>query len=635
MFSLPFQGQLYDGEEQDSFSRIVQPPPIARVDVIKGAGWDETQGDDINLAAAQVIARYNDQIVNFFMGQQQNADNMGSGGQWAHEIQFEAGALVARHVNNQGTAMLHVEVRPTNTSGAPQGLNSGGFFDIKIPFTGYPVNLTPDAMKPWGLYAWDWLQNGACGIAGTAFQGLEYFEVEVKTLPDGTPPSEFFPQYADDDGVTTATDIWTIDTTGETLFFPGDLKDFLTPTIGIVPSQFTSIPNRNSIIPAVMPGTDAGATEARSISVSPSKGRWTNLTGTIWDDATYWISDPAVWEGDASLFPSYFDVQLLTQYTTDKGKVVNSLMMWEDTNPDSRKDADKTKFIGIQGDYLIGVNGTDVFQVSTSSGGIYFSNSYLPTEAQILAQYSVISKHELVDGPIAIHDREPYNAGYLWLGKVGGVQQIPFYTTAVVPGQNHGIAVPVCYVGTLGYQAGAFTNYSVANDYLIGTLYQGKDFDYDDYCAIGGPHYTAPVGANAFGSHAWIIKGAGDDMLNTLSPLADVDIGETPNGCWTGINLESIAVDDVIMVAVDTVHRKVWFGKNKYWYDINGQSQYTPTDPQLKPAAFLDGDTKQKYYPAAGARWGYAFLRMRFGTATKYAPPAGFTAYGLVTIPPP
>jgi hypothetical protein len=87
---------------------------------------------------------------------------------------------------------------------------------------------------------------------------------------------------------------------------------------------------------------------------------------------------------------------------------------------------------------------------------------------------------------------------------------------------------------------------------------------------------------------------------------------------------------DVIMVAVDVVHHKIWFGKNNKWYDTTGATTYAPGSKELKPTMLLDKGTK--YYPACSARWGHTKLQMLTGSATKYKPPSGFTVYNTILI---
>jgi hypothetical protein len=122
---------------------------------------------------------------------------------------------------------------------------------------------------------------------------------------------------------------------------------------------------------------------------------------------------------------------------------------------------------------------------------------------------------------------------------------------------------------------------------------------------------TAQIPDANVGDHTWIINSDRDPAT----------------GQWAGDNMGPLKVGDTIMVAVNKTG--TFFGKNGKWYDRNGVSQYAPGAEELAPTASGVGIGM---VPCCSARVGHTKLQMRFGNATKYLPPGGFTAYGVVTV---
>lgn len=211
--------------------------------------------------------------------------------------------------------------------------------------------------------------------------------------------------------------------------------------------------------------------------------------------------------------------------------------------------------------------------------------------------------------------------------------------------------------GSLGYTKGKFTDDDFSNSYLVGDYLNGPGanfpvnsgsltllrFDDDNLLSFlfePNPDIQPPAGVNKIGSHVWAFKGRGDLLASTTSASDDGPLmppiggdGAMFNGVWSGVDLGTLDVDDVVMFAVDTGSRSMWFGKNGHWYDKNGQSQYAPGDPRLLVSLMLDGsgsgDDEQLYYPAATLRVGPSHVRFLFGEQTNYIAPGGFTYYGV------
>jgi hypothetical protein len=120
-----------------------------------------------------------------------------------------------------------------------------------------------------------------------------------------------------------------------------------------------------------------------------------------------------------------------------------------------------------------------------------------------------------------------------------------------------------------------------------------------------------------------IFKGRGDNLAAIKTIGTDTGHG----GVWTGVDLVSLAVNDIIMIATDCDSRKVWFGKNGTWYGPSGGA----ADPVggSGNACLMDGAAGQRnYYPGASYRYGPTHLRFLFRRdQLTYAPPAGFLPY--------
>jgi len=125
-------------------------------------------------------------------------------------------------------------------------------------------------------------------------------------------------------------------------------------------------------------------------------------------------------------------------------------------------------------------------------------------------------------------------------------------------------------------------------------------------------------------------------------------------GQFTGVDLGTLAVGDVIMIATDTSTGYVWFGKNGTWYGPGDSHGVTvalnpSTDGPAhgtKWAAVMDGGSasaqpvttpsgpydyatgRPRYFPAVGYRIGPLKANLLYGDKVKHTPPSGFTAYG-------
>lgn len=105
-------------------------------------------------------------------------------------------------------------------------------------------------------------------------------------------------------------------------------------------------------------------------------------------------------------------------------------------------------------------------------------------------------------------------------------------------------------------------------------------------------------------------------------PVGDGSAIGAPISQYSGVDLGQLAEGDVIMVAVDTTTRQVWFGKNGSWFGSpsNGSGH----------AGLMDGTEKtDPYYPAVGYRLGDFAADIRAGAGLSYSPPSGFKSYGV------
>lgn len=243
---------------------------------------------------------------------------------------------------------------------------------------------------------------------------------------------------------------------------------------------------------------------------------------------------------------------------------------------------------------------------------------------------------------------DPEFGATIWryVGEVGGV----FYEDMIYPSSKSTIpAFPNTerIIGPMVYIPQQFVTGAVDNITLLGNFFPAQGVTASMYIGTFGGFKAvtyqhqipeiistsapgSPLGVNSFGGHTWVFKGRADQLYNATSPLAD---GSPGDGIWSGVDIGALGVGDIVMVAVDVKNDKIWFGKNNKWYDVSGVSQFAPGSKNLQPTMLLDKGTQ--YFPACSARWGHTQLKLRTGTALKYQPPAGFTAYNLVTIPTP
>lgn len=207
-------------------------------------------------------------------------------------------------------------------------------------------------------------------------------------------------------------------------------------------------------------------------------------------------------------------------------------------------------------------------------------------------------------------------------------------------------------LGDLGYQAGFFLSQAFDQQAITGDYFESRTSNVTQnsgtielvfnplpantiaFAYEANPGLTPPTGANVVGTHTWVLKGRGDLLGDANTATDDGPLvpplggdGALFNGVWSGVDLGHLALDDVIMLAVDTSTRQVWFGKNGKWYDKHGVSPYVPGNVNLLPAMLLDGETSQDYYPAATLRAGQSQVRFQWGVSTKYQRPGGFDDY--------
>ena len=677
MFKPPFQSPPYDAKELDSFATQVQAPPIGRVDIILGAGWDRTLGGDPIKASQDIIRFYSGRLEQFFRGQEHNF-NLGVSNFLGSEMIVPG--LTARFSSNQGTNMLYLEVHPQNTGQHGSEIQTGGVFVIDAPFTEWSIIGPPyftsaggyvQSPPLWGAYLWDSPQlanTGGTGLLSTPLDGKVYWEVEVLALPSGV-PATISTTPGTDDGSTTKWDVFSADPDQIQFLFPSDLNTFLTPVLGLVPETFLDDkPKKNIVLPKKIIGTeDASKPGARTIGVVPSKNRYSEYTTTTWVNGRYvmkngvYSTDFRDANGPVPWNNSWAKTGKSVPETAKDGisTLVSGLTTYQCLNPKSRKEKDKTVHLPVGGNmWVVGIQGSACLVTGARSSPWSYmladENSFpLPyLISECLGTHDVFGNPGIkpwseglphyppgataIDGGYGEYNEWPFDA--VTTSSIGSGQTIWAYQWGF-SGTTLGSTRVYAVWGTIDFIPGVETTSSIANYAVIGDVFWGDDFktaDYSTVCAAGGSHYTAPVGVNKLGPHAWVFKGRADQLKSTKKPGAGdatpVASSDTMKGLWTGVDLESIQVGDVFMFAVDTKSRKVWIGKNKKWFDITGQSEHDPSRPQLAPVTYMDGDKDTKYYPACSYRLGHTKLRMRFGTMTKHLPPSGFTAYDLVTI---
>lgn len=134
----PFQLPPYSGQtDGKQFEAVVQAPPIGRVDIVLGPGWDYSAGEDPNLIAQSMINQYAGRLNQFFRAQSHNY-NIGAV-EYAGTMMQEPG-ITARYSAVQGTEMLMLEVSPTTQGTRPSLIvDLSGTFIVEGDFNGYPI----------------------------------------------------------------------------------------------------------------------------------------------------------------------------------------------------------------------------------------------------------------------------------------------------------------------------------------------------------------------------------------------------------------------------------------------------------------------------------------------------------------
>lgn len=653
-------------------------PPQVRITITPTAdGWSDATSEARAQAVEAIITAQAGVLHSFIQGQRQQVDQ-NQDTFWAKRIVLDQ--LTISYTNSSGQEIIEIDVKPTNAPTSGGSLDISGVFVVDVPFTVFPIKLPPPAPPSWGAYAWDADDAagdaqadavGASGICIAPISGQVYFEVEIDVIPRGSAPATIVTTPGDADGSTLSTDLYNISPASISYLFPNDLDTFLTPVIGVVPDYYVDKSwKKNTVAYGRVIGCDwqDAPMAPRSIGLVPAKNRYTNYNASVWTNGRY-VMKNTVYSTDfrdtyslySSSWASSVGSQILDTSPDGISTLVSGLTTYQCLNPQSRTDADKTVQLPVGGHYwIVGIQGAGVMlsgprenpyayifadettfplgalqtlQAAHTSiffdpkGAYYaFDNglpNYPPGAQEINGGYDVDNVWPLnaeTEGPLGTMTDVSYNWGYA--------------------GQFYNSVRVYAAWGMITFIPGSTKNSTTANYNLIGDVFQGPDFTYDDYCAEGGPDYKMPSGINQLGEHAWVIKGRGDKLASTLFSSNDVAIGNTVNGvlrngCWTGMDMGSISRGDIYMIAVDTATRKVWFGRNGKWWENSAPTDKTP-GTKLAPVTYLDGTAKDtKYYPACSARFGHTRMKVRYAKTTKYTPPPGFSPYDVVTIPTP
>jgi hypothetical protein len=468
-----------------------------------------------------------------------------------------------------------------------------------------------------------WLKNVAVGKAySTALSGKQYWEVEVRRLPDAVPdtitqtyegmepaywPSVTNPIFKQDEKYGS--------TRTQHLLFPQELNTFLSPVIGLVPAHFLdgeTLPakpeteNPNAPVDSntdqlyfmhKVIGLDPDVRKPRSIGAV----RTSTLRGT--ETSSEWLRGYV----SVDLGPEY------ANYVTDRNPryyifpadEYNAPFPYETPDPTAMFTPDGSLGPPLTGSLIIKglAGGSEIYECASNRQRVAVPRSGGPVGTTGFIEW-------------------PAGSGVFWdyVGAVGGLA-IGAPGSSITATQNR-------------YQTIKHENIAYGDFTHLGRFdYETAGTDYTNQWQIWCPE-------DKVGKAMPVIKGRGDYLPARRSEVGtDFDNvsadGNTPlPGYDTGVDLGELVVGDRIMIATDTASRKVWFGKNGQWVGPDGGA----ANPEKGDgyACLMDLDTEQKtvqYHAAVSARYGPTWVRMHLGIGLVYSPPKGFGALGLSAGP--
>jgi hypothetical protein len=603
---LGFQLPPYAGGE--SFPEAMQFPPVVniRIDTTKG-------GKNLDAIARGILGQYESTIQAFVLGQRQISET-GIVAQLGGVLDLPG--VRAIYSMNNGMEVIDIEVTPEAPSGGQ--LDIPDELRIKSEATVFPVpkigvyDLGSRDLSDTKVWS-DPVVTAGTAVGKAPFVGPQYFEVVIKTLPDIGVPPVVTKQNAPDDPAFHYVDhienpFLYNDKSAKTVKWPASLDTFDSPIVGIVPESYPKdfTPSKDEPYNPLIIGYGAEG-EARSIACHPFS----------WVLGDYWIKQ---WDF------GHWDYE---------GPAITILNMKHD---------DKKAFICPANAYNDGPPGGYVPPVLEHAfafpQGQDGRNHYSCTPDQVFVVDFSGSDGCKSDGPptgfIApgIGPARKLGPTTAWFSACA--ENTPYYTTYKFPGDHYGGIgnngfTEWQYDGKCHYTKSAWSKKPPPD--MFGDVF----YNPARKNGLADPGGFEPIGQKQqSGSGLCVIKGRPSNILPPVK-AKDIPIGTkgpsgfgVADGVVTGVVLkEKWEVGDVVMVAVNTKTRKVWFGINGKWIGPDGDAD--PAKGQGE-AAIMDGDEKVKYYPAIAFRRGAVECFANYDGQFKYPPPGGFAGYSGIAF---
>lgn len=633
-------------------------------------------------AAAELLVDQSAGVISQFWQTQHHQSSLGVARN--RNIRQRIPGLDMTYQNIQGSELLTLEVYPSAppASFVASILPNGNSFIVSAEFAGWPLpgyqysagggqgwwTVELEIGSPWGSYyydplfipgalvdpnegdlassvtstqspllAWDVGSSGASklggfgdsswwnkkiggsGICTGALSGQQYWEVKIVSLPPAghVPPSITSPESGPFLGFYNDPTFFQ-DNTRETWSWPAVLDTWLSPIIGLVPQSYVDPSWKgNHLDFGAVIGLDYDPSMPRSIGAVRS-----SLTTLPWNSQTN-IPSAGLLTVTASVTLFYTNSDGGADFVTVGATSYQCISTT--SPPPGNKIWNVGDVVGVGSQYLVMCVGSSPVVSDTGAVGGASGPQAGPSPAQCAAYVGSMASSLLTSHPVA-----PMAVGGAYFAVVGfvgyGLFGDAFY--AYLPGDSLADDFFLPPGGGLGT-----ITFTPAGDPIVSTDSGTKTFGdvfmaFDTFDPLGN---IVLSGVNQLGRHCPIFKGRGDDLVSALTPSQDTSLG-SPAGVWLGIDLGDLVAGDVIRIATDTVSRKVWFGKNKQWYDSDGASDFSPGDPELAHATVMDGDDKTLYYPACSWRFGPVEMQMNLSSSTQaFGLPGGFKSYSPST----
>lgn len=627
MLGLPFQLPTQLGQEEP-FTQVMQAPPVFRFTTMISGSFDPSK---VSAATNLLMGAIAGTIFQFWAGQTQNA-NISGLAQVGTSMKMP-GADVT-YTRNQAVSQLDVTLYPEAIINIEEAIafDEQQHASDKLPLKlgiGYVIKINVE-FKDWGLIypmpgghktwpATGWASGSGvgpsqCYVGKSPLKDRQYFELSVLTLPKDVPPDDLHELGGVYDGNYTDSPVKRHDNVRDTWKWPAELNTFATPSVGIVREDvLTAIKDKpfknpfEGVIVGMFPNTVGGVALSSIVGRVRTHTRTTTTTGgyKLWNDQTsdlfwadYFIAGPDVTDTTPRL---WVENEIVGRDGYIYQVAFGSGGMAPATGPDSSNatPGSVSQFVweGVTWFYLGGVtdgliNLTTRGFVNTGMPSGDTSFVYLPSPLVVPTNYVIGAGDVPSDGYAWATAPAIAPDGYAMSGVfadnlyVGGDHQSPYGL-----GTNH-----ITYE-TPGTVVTESDTYSPNHKY--GDIFAGVPgaVAFDDGSTLSeippnhGPGHTFPI-------------------------LKD--------GSWpgdSGVALDEIKAGDTIMVAVDMVKGKIWFGKNDRWKGRPGKDgEAIVFEPKPGP-----------WYPAA-AGFGPFKAVLRLGLSLKYDLPGGFTPAGGDTV---